>query len=164
MSDDIYTLPEVEITEEEERIFDDGESLILCLSALEIRVLPDVLEKALGHLEVTPAQLPALLDFAARRKILVAEEYGCSVPAPTPRMLGAMILSRAEQCGIRLHDRERQALRFRFGLEDGIPHTLDETALHFGTSRERIRWIECRTFRRYFRAGLRARSRKQFFA
>ena len=39
------------------------------------------------------------------------------------------------------NDRERQLLAFRFGLEDGVPKTLQETAERFGISRERARHI-----------------------
>jgi RNA polymerase primary sigma factor len=39
--------------------------------------------------------------------------------------------------------RERKILRLRFGLtEDGVSHTLRDTAKHFGITRERVRQIE----------------------
>ena len=38
--------------------------------------------------------------------------------------------------------RERKILNLRFGLKDGIKHTLRETAVHFGITRERVRQIE----------------------
>ena len=46
------------------------------------------------------------------------------------------------------NDRERQLLAFRFGLEDGVPKTLQETAERFGISRERARQIESMAIRR----------------
>ncbi len=46
------------------------------------------------------------------------------------------------------NDRERQLLAFRFGLEDGVPKTLQETADKFGISRERARQIESMAIRR----------------
>lgn len=46
------------------------------------------------------------------------------------------------------NDRERQLLAFRFGLEDGVPKTLQETAERFGISRERARQIERMAIRR----------------
>lgn len=163
MTDDCYALPPLEITEEEERIFDDGEALILALATLKIRVAPEVLEDYLEYLEVTEVQKPALMDFALRRHVLVRDEDGESARIPTPRMLGAMLLTRAELCGARVRDREKQVLRFRFGLEDGTPHSLDETGLHFGIGRERVRRMECRLFRGSARAGLRAEHRRNFF-
>ncbi|MEM1577947.1 MAG: sigma-70 family RNA polymerase sigma factor, partial [Candidatus Pacearchaeota archaeon] len=41
-----------------------------------------------------------------------------------------------------LSPRERKILIMRFGLEDGIPHTLEEVGEAFGVTRERIRQIE----------------------
>jgi len=38
--------------------------------------------------------------------------------------------------------RERKILNLRFGLKDGITHTLRDTAKHFGITRERVRQIE----------------------
>ena len=46
------------------------------------------------------------------------------------------------------NERERQLLAFRFGLEDGVPKTLQETADKFGISRERARQIESMAIRR----------------
>ena len=38
--------------------------------------------------------------------------------------------------------RERKILTLRFGFEDGVTHTLRDTAKHFGITRERVRQIE----------------------
>jgi len=42
----------------------------------------------------------------------------------------------------RMTPREKKILTLRFGLKDGIPHTLNDTAKHFGITRERVRQIE----------------------
>jgi len=42
----------------------------------------------------------------------------------------------------RMTPRERKILSLRFGLKDGVRHTLRETASHFGITRERVRQIE----------------------
>ena len=44
-----------------------------------------------------------------------------------------------------LSKREREIIKFRFGLDEGYPHTLEEVATVFGITRERIRQIESKT-------------------
>lgn len=51
-----------------------------------------------------------------------------------------------------LTERERNILRYRYGLEDFKAHTLEETGRRFGLTRERIRQIEndaMKNLRRY---------------
>ena len=43
-----------------------------------------------------------------------------------------------------LSPREQKILRMRFGLDDGIGHTLEEVGKEFGVTRERIRQIEAK--------------------
>jgi RNA polymerase primary sigma factor len=43
-----------------------------------------------------------------------------------------------------LSPREQKILEMRFGLEDGVAHTLEEVGQEFGVTRERIRQIEAR--------------------
>ena len=42
----------------------------------------------------------------------------------------------------KMSKREKKILSLRFGLKDGVPHTLRDTAKHFGITRERVRQIE----------------------
>lgn len=44
-----------------------------------------------------------------------------------------------------LSAREKKILEMRFGLEDGITHTLEEVGQEFGVTRERIRQIEAKS-------------------
>ncbi len=47
-----------------------------------------------------------------------------------------------------LSDRERDVIKFRFGLNDGKPKTLEEIGQIFGVTRERIRQIELKALRK----------------
>lgn len=47
-----------------------------------------------------------------------------------------------------LTPREQKILSMRFGLEDGITHTLEEVGREFGVTRERIRQIEAKSIER----------------
>lgn len=64
----------------------------------------------------------------------------------TPAQLTAQILLRDKIREILadLTPREQEILQMRFGLEDGITHTLEEVGKKFGVTRERIRQIEAK--------------------
>lgn len=47
-----------------------------------------------------------------------------------------------------LSPREQKILRMRFGLDDGVTHTLEEIGREFGVTRERIRQIEAKALDR----------------
>ena len=47
-----------------------------------------------------------------------------------------------------LSDRERQVLKLRYGLVDGLPRTLEEIGLIFNLTRERIRQIEAKALKK----------------
>ena len=49
---------------------------------------------------------------------------------------------------LELTPREQKILSMRFGLEDGITHTLEEVGREFGVTRERIRQIEAKSIER----------------
>ena len=47
-----------------------------------------------------------------------------------------------------LTPRERKIIEMRFGLADGIGHTLEEVGKEFGVTRERIRQIEAKVLQK----------------
>ena len=65
--------------------------------------------------------------------------------APPEAASDSMLREQLEQVLDGLADRERKVIRFRFGLEDGHPRTLEEVGREFGVTRERIRQIESKT-------------------
>lgn len=64
----------------------------------------------------------------------------------TPAQAAAMQLLRAHVQDIvrELPPREQKILEMRFGLQDGVSHTLEEVGQEFGVTRERIRQIEAK--------------------
>lgn len=60
----------------------------------------------------------------------------------------ARLKERVQELLAELAPREQEVLRLRFGLQDGLCHTLEEIGARFALSRERIRQIEAFAFRR----------------
>jgi hypothetical protein len=65
--------------------------------------------------------------------------------APPDAASDSMLREQLNQVLDSLADRERKVIKFRFGLEDGHPRTLEEVGREFGVTRERIRQIESKT-------------------
>ncbi len=55
-----------------------------------------------------------------------------------------LLKERLDDILVDLDDRERNILSMRFGLEDGVTHTLEEVGQKFGVTRERIRQIQAK--------------------
>lgn len=55
-----------------------------------------------------------------------------------------LLKNHIEQVLGELTPREQKILKIRFGLEDGVTHTLEEVGQEFGVTRERIRQIEAK--------------------
>ncbi len=68
----------------------------------------------------------------------------------TPVQLAAMRLlgDQIKEIINDLQPREQKILKMRFGLEDGVAHTLEEVGNEFGVTRERIRQIEFKALER----------------
>ena len=65
----------------------------------------------------------------------------------TPPSLDAarsLLKNRLQEVLVDLTPREQKILALRFGLEDGVTHTLEEVGKEFGVTRERIRQIEAK--------------------
>ncbi len=59
-----------------------------------------------------------------------------------------LLRSRLKEILVDLSPREQKILEMRFGLKDGITHTLEEVGQEFGVTRERIRQIEAKALER----------------
>jgi len=69
------------------------------------------------------------------------------VKALTPEQESArrLLKDHLQEILVDLMPREQKILRMRFGLDDGITHTLEEVGKEFGVTRERIRQIEAKS-------------------
>ncbi len=65
--------------------------------------------------------------------------------SPSLAAARTLLRSRIEEILIDLTPREQKILSMRFGLNDGITHTLEEVGQEFGVTRERIRQIEAKS-------------------
>jgi RNA polymerase primary sigma factor len=63
---------------------------------------------------------------------------------PSQTTARAMLRDLIKEIMIDLSEREQQILKMRFGLDDGVQHTLEEVGKAFGVTRERIRQIEAK--------------------
>jgi len=66
------------------------------------------------------------------------------VPSPSLGAARTLLRERLKEILVDLTPREQKILSMRFGLEDGITHTLEEVGQVFGVTRERIRQIEAK--------------------
>jgi len=71
-----------------------------------------------------------------------------NAPSPMDAAFYSMLKKQINKVLNTLTDRERRVLRYRFGLDDGCPHTLEEVGKIFGVTRERIRQIEAKALRK----------------
>ena len=65
----------------------------------------------------------------------------------------ALLKERIKEILIDLTPREQKILQMRFGLEDGVTHTLEEVGKEFSVTRERIRQIEAKALSRIRQHG-----------
>jgi RNA polymerase primary sigma factor len=64
--------------------------------------------------------------------------------APNTEASRKLLKDRLKEISSELTPRELKILGMRFGLEDGVMHTLEETGEEFGVTRERIRQIQAK--------------------
>jgi len=64
--------------------------------------------------------------------------------SPAQEAARLLLVDQMKEIMVDLAPREQKILAMRFGLGDGIPHTLEEVGKEFGVTRERIRQIEAK--------------------
>jgi len=64
---------------------------------------------------------------------------------PSVEAARTLLREKLKEILVDLTSREQKILSMRFGLEDGITHTLEEVGNEFGVTRERIRQIEAKS-------------------
>jgi len=74
------------------------------------------------------------------------EDDNCD--SPTEAADRSLLRDRIEEALKVLTEREREVIKMRFGLIDGMPHTLEEVGRHFNVTRERIRQIEAKAIKK----------------
>ena len=72
---------------------------------------------------------------------------------PSQKASHGLLKERIKEIMIDLQPREQKILQMRFGLEDGITHTLEEVGKEFAVTRERIRQIEAKALTRIRQHG-----------
>ena len=87
------------------------------------------------------------------------EDKGAVSPANATTY--SMLRDHMEEVLSTLTERERKVLRFRFGIGDGYPRTLEEVGSIFNVTRERVRQIEAKALRK-LRHPTRSRKLKAF--
>ncbi len=68
--------------------------------------------------------------------------------SPSVSAARKLLKERLDDILVDLDEREREILSMRFGLEDGVSHTLEEVGQRFGVTRERIRQIQAKALER----------------
>ena len=66
------------------------------------------------------------------------------IPPPSLKAARSLLREQLEEIMVDLNPREQKILSMRFGLKDGVNHTLEEVGKVFGVTRERIRQIEAK--------------------
>ncbi len=71
-----------------------------------------------------------------------------SIPAPVDTASRRLLREQMSEILSGLPEREHKVLSMRFGLEDGMSHTLEDVGKEFNITRERVRQIEARALRK----------------
>ena len=122
-----------------------------------IEPLPEQLAEAVGLTKDRVIELLSVSDQPVSLDAPVAddEQYhladtieDVSMAAPVDEVSQRLLREYIEQALLGLNERERMIIEMRYGLRDGHFHSLDDVAVIFKLTRERIRQIEVKALRK----------------
>jgi RNA polymerase primary sigma factor len=116
--------------------------------------LPEEIAPEMGLTVEKVRQIMKISQGTVSLETPVGEEEGDSILAefikdeetapPSLAAARSLLRERLKEILVDLTPREQKILSMRFGLDDGITHTLEEVGKEFGVTRERIRQIEAK--------------------
>lgn len=134
-------------------------ALISKSSGMPVELVEDCMRIFYQFIRVTSLDLPVGEDEDVTLGEMIPYEGEMSVEDVVTQQ---MIREQLEEALDTLTPREEKVLRLRFGLDDGRERTLEEVGQNFGVTRERIRQIEAKAFRK-LRHPSRSRKINWFF-
>lgn len=114
--------------------------------ALELNMSSERISELL-RIAPEPLSLETPLSDEEDSRLLDLLEDG-KAESPKSAAHQTMLRERLDQVLEELGEREREVLKLRYGLEDGLPRTLEEVGRIFHVTRERIRQIEAKALRK----------------
>ena len=100
-------------------------------------------EKVTAYLQMSPdvcsLDAPAGEDEDGTLRLLLEDVHA---PQPQEELVRRELTQTINSLMCDLNPRQRQILRLRFGMEDGVCYSLEEIRLQLGISKERVRQIE----------------------
>jgi len=109
------------------------------------------------------SQVPLSLEMPVGDEVGVLGDFveDQSLDIPERGMIRDSLRNTLEMVLDELTERESQVLRMRFGLEDGVPKTLEEVGRLYSVTRERIRQIESKAIEK-LRHPIRSKKLEEF--
>jgi len=110
----------------------------------------DLDESKINHIikisqDIVPLEAPVGSEEDSKLSDFIADE---DTPAPDEMTSHQILKENIKSMLDYLSPRERKILEMRFGLTDGVAHTLEEVGQDFGVTRERIRQIEAKVLQK----------------
>jgi RNA polymerase sigma factor (sigma-70 family) len=111
---------------------------------------PKKVEELLPYLGEPSSLSEHMVDGETEVGEMVEDE---STPAPDQTVFAAMLPTHVAQLLSVLEPREQEVLCLRYGLDRGLPRTLEEVGEHFGLTREGVRQVELKAISKLRRSS-----------